>query len=292
MATTDRLYRFLFDEADVRGEVVQLEEVYLRIVERAGYPPRLARLVGEALAATALLTATLKFRGSLALQLQARGPLRLLLVQAGSDGGLRAMARPREEIPDATLDEVASSGALAITIDPDDQVDRYQGIVDLGAGSLSGALERYFRDSEQLDTRVWLAADAGRAAGMLLQRLPGDAPEDEDAWARAGHLAETLSRVELLHLPVPDILHRLYHDEVVRLFDPFPLRFRCRCSRERVAGLIRGLGAEEARDIVAEQGHIEVHCDFCQEPYRFDAVDVETLLHDAAERGPDSNRAH
>jgi molecular chaperone Hsp33 len=292
MATTDRLYRFLFEDADVRGELVQLDEVYQDVVRRAAYPPRLAALVGEALAATALLTATLKFRGSLVLQIQSQGPLRLLVVQAGSDGSLRAMARPREELPEAPLNELAGRGALAITIDPDDDTDRYQGIVDLSSGSLAGALETYFRESEQLATRVWLTADRERAAGMLLQQLPGESTEDEDAWERAGVLAATLTPEELLRVDVPEILHRLFHEETIRLFDPFPLRFRCRCSRDRVADLILSLGEDEARDILAEQGQVEIHCDFCFEAYRFDAVDLETLLQNPRDRTPPSDSRH
>lgn len=276
----------------MRGELVQLDEVYQEVVRRAEYPPRLAALVGEALAATALLTATLKFRGSLVLQIQAQGPLRLLVVQAGSDGTLRAMARPREELPDAPLDQLASRGALAITIDPDNETERYQGIVDLSAGSLAGALESYFRESEQLATRVWLAADQERSAGMLLQRLPGESTEDEDAWERAGVLAATLTSQELLRVEVPEILRRLFHEETIRLFDPFPLRFRCRCSRQRVAELIRSLGEDEAREILAEQGQVEIHCDFCHEGYRFDAVDIEALLQNPRDRVPPSDSRH
>lgn len=292
MASSDRLYRFLFEHADVRGEIVQLERVYRDVVDRADYPPRLARLVGEALAAVSLLTATLKFRGSLIMQMQSQGPLRLLVVQATSDGTLRAMARPREEIAEAPLGEVAESGTLAITIDPDDDGERYQGIVELASGSLAEAIERYFRESEQLQTRVWLSADGERAAGMLLQRMPMEATGDEDAWNRAGQLADTLTSEELRSLDVTEILRRLYHEEDIRLFDPFPLRFRCRCSREKVAELIVSFGADEARGMIEEDGGIEVHCDFCRQGYRFDAVDVEALLTERRDVTPPSDRSH
>jgi len=290
---SDRLYRFLFDNADVRGEIVQLEDVYREVVGRAAYPAAVAQIVGEGLAAVCLLTATLKFHGSLTLQIQAEGPLRLLVVQAGSDGTIRAMARADGDVPaDAPLHRQARNGALAITIDPEDANDRYQGVVDLAPGSLAAAIEKYFRDSEQLDTRVWLRADAQGVGGMLLQRMPEQATDDEDAWDRACHLADTITDEELRTLPPPDIIRRLFHEEDIRLFDPFPFRFHCRCSRERVAGLIRSLGEEEARDILQEQGRIEIRCDFCNEPYRFDAVDVEEVLVDPAERSPHSDNRH
>lgn len=277
---SDRLYRFLFENADVRGELVQLDDVFREVIRRADYPPVVSRLVGEAMAAAALLTATLKFRGRLVLQIQANGPLTMLVVQVNSDGTLRALARYNAEVPDAPLNQQASGGALAITVDPEDGTERYQGIVDLAPGSLATALEKYFRDSEQLDTRVWLSAVEGRAGGMLLQRMPGDATEDVDAWERAGHLAETLTVRELLNLDVSEILRRLFHEEDIRLFDPMPLRFRCRCSRESVGAMVASLGEAEVRDIVAEHGLVEVHCDFCNEAYRFDPVDVEQLLTD------------
>ncbi|MQM39565.1 33 kDa chaperonin [wastewater metagenome] len=285
---SDRLYRFLFENADVRGELVQLDSVYRELTRRADYPPVVNRLLGEALAAAALLTATLKFRGRLVMQIQSSGPLTMLVVQASSDGGMRAMARYNAEVPDATLDEQARDGALAITLEPDDDTQRYQGIVDLAPGSLAAALEKYFRESEQLDTRVWLSAAEGRAGGMLLQRVPAreDANTDTDAWARSGHLAETITARELLYLDVSQILRRLFHEEDIRLFDPMPLRFQCRCSRENVGAMIASLGPEEVRSIVAEQGGVEVHCDFCNAAYHFDPVDAEQLLADPSAPPP------
>lgn len=277
MSSTDRLYRFVFERADVRGEILRLDEAYQRALAGSDHPQPVARLLGEAMVAAGLLTATIKFHGTLILQLQSQGPVRLLVVQAGSDGAIRAMVRASGEVPEGPLDRQARRGTLAITIDPRDGTDRYQGIVDLAAGSVAGALEKYFRDSEQLSTRVWLAADGSRAAGMLLQRVPGDS-EDDDAWGRAEHLAETVTRNELLELEPQEILYRLFHEEDLRLFDPMPFRFRCRCSRERIEAVILAMGEEEARSLLEEQGQIEVGCDFCNEVYRFDPVDVERLL--------------
>ena len=291
----DRLHRFVFEHADVRGEVVQLDEAFAEITRRADHGPAVEALIGEGLAAVALLAATLKHPCALTLQLQARGPLTLLLVQAASDGSLRAMAHAADTVPDdAPLDAQASGGTLAITIEPESGGERYQGVVDLAGGSLAAALERYFRESEQLLTRVWLSARGGHAAGMLIQRLParrGQTP-DADAWARAEQLAATITMSELHALGPGEVIRRLFHEEDIRLFDPVAFRFRCRCSRPRVAAMLQGLGEQEMRETLAEQGQVEVHCDFCNEPYRFDAVDIEALFTDPAARSPQSDESH
>jgi molecular chaperone Hsp33 len=292
----DAIQRFIFDRADVRGEIAQLDSAYRQIVGRSEQSPVVQRLMGEGLVAAALLAATLKYPSALTLQMQSKGPLSLLLVQVGSDGTMRAMARTRGDVPaDATLDEQASEGTLAITIEPADGGERYQGIVDLSGGSLAAALEHYFAESEQLPTQVWLSADPERAAGLLLQRLPG--PEggparDADAWERAGQLAATVTGSELRELSADAVLRRLFHEEDIRLFEPSPLRFGCRCSRQRVADMLRSLGAAELRETLAEQGRIQVHCDFCNEPYGFDAVDVEALCVDPSTQAAPSDTSH
>lgn len=279
MTTPDHLYRFLFEQANVRGEIVHLDDAYQGVVTRRDYPPVIRDLIGRALAAAALLSSSIKFRGSLSLQVQGKGEgaLSLLVVQATSTGGLRALARWRGEVAaEATLGELCPDGYLAITIDPDEG-DRYQGIVALEGDSLARALDNYFQNSEQLPTRVWLVADEQRAAGMLVQRLPGETG-DTDAWNRAETLAETITDDELLKLNAPTIIRRLYHEEDIRLFDPVPFHFQCTCSRERVGQVLRSLGQDEMQDILEEQGQVEVHCDFCNEGYRYDPVDIEQLF--------------
>ncbi|MDR9432277.1 MAG: Hsp33 family molecular chaperone HslO [Spiribacter sp.] len=297
MAMTDRLERFLFEHADVRGEVVQLDDAFISILSRTDYSPAVQQLVGEGLAAVALLVATLKYPSALTLQLQSQGPLSLLLVQAGSDGALRAMARSRDELPDTgALADQAQQGTLAITIEPESGGERYQGVVDLTGQSLAAALEHYFRESEQLPTRVWLSAKANQAAGMLIQRLPGQSDvvdaHDEDAWQRAGVLASTLTGEELRELAPKEVIRRLFHEEDIRVFEPMPFEFRCRCSRARVASMLQGLGEPEMQETLAEQGEVEVHCDFCNEPYRFDAIDIERLFTDPASQPPASEQSH
>ncbi len=296
LSDKDQLQRFVFEHADVRGEIVQLDRAFADTVTHHDYDPAVEALIGEGLAAVALLAATLKYPCTLNLQVQSAGPLSLLLVQGSSEGTLRAMARTRDSLPDnATLSEQAPQGTLAIMIEPLAGGERYQGVVDLAGGSLAAALEHYFRESEQLPTRVWLSAFNGQAAGMLIQRLPGEggheAP-DVDAWNRAQHLADTITTDELHTLAPRQIIGRLFHEEDIRLFDPSPWRFACRCSRERVAAMLQGLGEAEMRETLTEQGVVEVHCDFCNTPYRFDAVDVETLFTDPAARSPGSEQSH
>ncbi len=276
---SDTLQRFVFEHANVRGELIQLDRTLSEVLGRRTYPDPVARLVGEALAAAGLLSSILKFKGSLILQIQGEGALRMLVASASHEQEVRAVARlGEEEITDAPLRELCANGYLAITIDPDDSDDRYQGIVPLETERLNAAVEGYFDQSEQLPTRVWLACDGERAAGLLMQRLPGDAGEDADAWNRAEHLAATITEEELLQLGAREIIGRLFHEEDIRLFEPSRVRFHCHCSRERLAGVLQGLGYAEARDVLDEQGQIEATCEFCGTTYRFDPVDVEQLF--------------
>jgi molecular chaperone Hsp33 len=277
MSDSDTLQRFVFEAGPVRGEIVHLDATFRAVLERRDYPDALRAVLGEFMAAAALLTATLKFEGRLILQIQGKGPVKLLVVECSSETTLRATAQWEGELGEQPLAALMGDGRLIITIEPRKGKERYQGIVDLHAGSVAQALERYFAQSEQLATRLWLATDTQRAAGMLLQRLPGESP-DEDLWTRTVELGSTLTHAELLDLPVVDLLRRLYHEEEVRLFSGTPVSFRCSCSRDRVEGVLRMLGRDEARGIIAERGAVDVDCEYCGRHYRFDAVDVEQLF--------------
>ena len=274
----DSLQRFLFEHAPVRGEIVHLDATFRAVLERRNYPAAVREVLGELMAAAALLDSTLKFDGRLLLQAQGNGPVRLLFVECSSTRTMRALAHWEGEVAAAPLAQLLGDGRMAITIEPGNGKERYQGIVSLEGETVAQALENYFARSEQLDTRLWLAADAGQAAGMLLQKLPLGEPEDADAWARAVHLGATLTRGELLGLPVPEIVHRLYHEEDIRLFARTPVSFRCTCSHNRVEGVLRMLGAAEVRAILAEQGQISVDCEFCGSHYEYDSVDAERLF--------------
>lgn len=275
----DTLQRFLFEHAPVRGGLVRLDDSWQAILSRKNYPAALRHRLGELAAAAALLAATIKFDGTLILQLQGQGVLKLLVVEVNAaDRTLRATARWDGEVrPDATLAELLGAGQFVITLDPNNGADPYQGIVALEGGSVADMLGHYMQSSEQLDTFIRLAASDYTAAGLLLQKLP-DGHGDEDGWPRATQLAATLKDEELLGLAADDILHRLYHQEDVRLFEPEKIAFQCSCSAERVGGMLKLLGRAEVDDIVAEQGSVEIACDFCHQTYVFDEDDVEALF--------------
>lgn len=270
----------MFEHVAVRGEIVHLDTTWQAVLERRNYPPVLRNLLGELMAAAALMAATLKFSGSIILQVQGEGTVKLLVVECMSDLTMRAMAHWDGDLTGESLAELTGGGRFVITIDPRDGRKTYQGVVALTGMSVADALEDYMARSEQLDTRFWLAADESQAAGVLLQKMPGwDQGEmDPDAWRRIVHFASTLTRKELLGLPARQIIHRLYHEEDIRLFDPQPVGFYCPCSHERVAGMLRMIGYDEVRSLLAEHDSVEVDCEFCNKHYEFDKVDVEQVF--------------
>jgi molecular chaperone Hsp33 len=279
----DCLHRFIFERTDVRGELVHLDASWRAMLERQDYPPAVRDLLGESLAAAALLSATVKIDGSLQLQVRGDGPVSLLLVEATAQGTLRGLAHWRGEVPDGKLGEqVGAAARLALTIDPGEGGERYQGLIAVEKDTLAATLEDYFQRSEQLATRLWLAAGERRASGMLLQRLPGRSRDAED-WNRDVFLGDTVSADELLDLTARELLRRLFHEEDLRLFDAEPLSFRCSCSAERIETMLRGLGYDEVRDILEQEGDVQVSCEFCRQVYAYDVVDVERLFAAAAQ---------
>ncbi|GAA3898403.1 Hsp33 family molecular chaperone HslO [Halomonas cibimaris] len=279
---SDQIQRFLFDNTNVRGEIVTLENAYSDVLSRHAYPPAVNALLGELLSAVALLTDTVKLDGIMTLEVRGEGALSLLMAESNPGGELRAVARVAEDaaLPDADAGfrELVGEGQMVITLDPREG-NRYQGVVALDHPTLAQCLEAYFSQSEQLATRIWLEADGKRAGGLLLQRLPRQAQnQDVDAWERSVTLADTLKPQELLRLEQRELLYRLYHEETVRVFAPKALAFGCTCSRERMANGLLSLGAEELRSIVREQGAIDTQCHFCHSRYHYAAADVEALL--------------
>jgi len=288
MSDGDRLYRFLFEDFPIRGQWVRLEATWQEAQSRRIDPPPVRRLLGEAMAASALLTAGLKFEGRLNLQIETDGPLRLVLAQCDHRLHLRATARYDESL---LSDEIGfgAHGRLLLALEGRKPHERYQGVVPLAGEDLAGALEHYFAQSEQLPARLRFALTEHTVTGLLLQRMPGESA-DPDAWNRCNHLFDTLGAAELQQWPAETLLRRLFAEENVRLFEPAPVSFRCRCSREGVAAMLRQLGSEELHDILREQGKVSVTCEFCGRDYRFDAVDVGQLLADDAP--PPSSATH
>jgi molecular chaperone Hsp33 len=279
----DVLHRFLLERAGVRGVIVRLGAAWREVAGRAEYPAPLLDLLGQSLVASALMTGNIKFDGALSIELKSKGALRLLFAECTDVGRLRGLARWNETVPDALDLSELPQAIMAITIGQAERGQRYQGLVDLSHPDLAGALENYFQQSEQLPARFVLAANENHAVGLVLQKLPGegghDAEHDEDGWPRVEHLTATLGRDELLGTKPEELLYRLYHEETVRLFDPRPLAFGCSCSRERVEAMLRSLGREEIEaTLAAQNGTIEVTCEFCARTYNFDRVDAEHLL--------------
>ncbi len=280
----DRLTRFLIQTAGVRGVRVHLHETWRQIRERADYPAAAAELLGEAAAAAALFTGHAKVDGRLSVQLRGSGALRTLFAECTAAGTLRGIAQLAEDAGPVGRDlhSLGADAMLAITIENPglsgrDPV-RYQGLVAMESDSLAGAFEGYFRQSEQLPTRLLLAADGEQAAGLMLQKLPGD-EGDQDGWARVGALFDTLTPAELLELPTATLLTRLFHEDGVELLGGKPLSFACSCSRERVEAMLVSLGRDEA-DAAAEAagGQAQVRCEFCGQSYRFDREQIAGLF--------------
>ncbi len=275
---TDSLQRFLFENTPVRGHLVHLDATWRAVLERHEYPEPLRALLGELMAAGALLSATLKFEGALIMQMQGGGPVTLLVVEVTSEGTLRATASWEGDLPQGRMQDLVGGGRFAISLVPGDGSQPYQGIVDLRGDTVAEVLEHYMAASEQLETKLWLACDDRQAAGMLIQKLPATEESDLDAWARVNHLAGTLKNDELLHLPAREVIRRLFHEEDVRLFEATPLAFRCSCSRDRVIGMLRMLGRDEVHSILEERGKVEVTCEFCRKRYTLDPVDAEQVF--------------
>ncbi|MCP5205290.1 MAG: Hsp33 family molecular chaperone HslO [Pseudomonadales bacterium] len=277
----DESRRFLFEEADIRGETVRLMRAFRSITTIHQYAPGVRRMLGEILAAAVLLRSTLKFEGKLVLQARSGGQIPLLMAECNTAGDVRGIARGAATATATRFDQLLGDGQLAITIDPL-KGRRYQGIVPLSGDSLAHSLDGYFAQSEQLGTRIWLASDGHRAGGLLLQQLPPqlarDAEQRARQWEHACTLAATVEPRELLELPARELAHRLYHQDSLRLFPGTPLRFHCSCSRERTRNALSALGSEEVQSLLQEMGVITMDCEFCNQQYRFAREDLQDIL--------------
>lgn len=274
----DTLQRFLFENTQVRGEIMRLRASYQTVSERHDYPLPVKKLLGQTLVAAGLLSATIKFEGSLILQAQGDGLLKLLVAQSTHQYHLRGLAQWEGEIEEQSFAQAIGAGKLVITIIPN-QGERYQGIVEMVGDDLASAIEGYFAQSEQLPTCLILAADDQIAAGFLLQSMPDVQTENQNNfWETVVQLAKTLTTKELLTLPNQDILHRLFHQEDVRLFDAEPVSFRCNCNLERMEQAVLLYGYEQTMEVFQTNKYVTVTCEFCNRQYDFDKVDIEKLF--------------
>ncbi len=274
----DTLIRFLIENRAVRGEIVYLDESYQEVMARHPYPAPIQQLLGELLACVSLLSATLKYEGSLILQIQGDGPISLLLAQANAERHIRGLAKWEGDIP-ADFNQAVGQGKLAITIDPGQGNERYQGIVELRGNNIARITENYFYQSEQLPTYLFLCADEKRAAGFLVQTLPQENNQLTEDWFHIEQLVRTLTAKELLELPAETILHRLFHQETVKILNSQPVIFYCRCSRDAMAKAILTMGKDEARKLAEEHQVVSVTCEFCNKKEDFDRIDIERIFY-------------
>ena len=296
--TQDTLQKFIFDNAAVKGELVEISDTWREVQARHDYPPAVKTVLGEMLAAAALLSANLKFNGAIIMQIHGDGPVRLLVVECDSGLRLRATAKLGEGAvvaDDASLTDllnVSGKGRFVITLDPLEKMpgqQPYQGIVPLDGDDMATVIENYMLRSEQLDTRLWLAADGTIARGLLLQKLPRHSGKDDqveqaseadelETWNRAVMLASTLKQEELLSTDIQTLMNRLFWEETIRVFEPAHPHFHCSCTREKVGNMLKMLGREEVEDALCELGHLGINCDFCGKHYDFDKVDCAQLF--------------
>jgi len=280
MTQRDLSFRFILENTNVRGEIVHLDDCWQTVLDRYDYPPIIRKLLGEAMTATVLLISTLKYEGSLTLQIQSKGPLSLLVVQMKSDSTLRGTAEWDETINSSALTSLCEEGLLTITVEPKDGKERYQSIININHSTLSATIESYFKQSEQIDTRLWLTADDNRTAGILIQKLPDDSLQhkDNDAWNRIEQLASTITDTELLTLTSKKVLHRLFNQENIRLFKPKTIRFHCDCSKKCITNMLRGISHQELQSIIKKDGQVNINCSFCRKHYAFDIIDIDAIF--------------
>lgn len=304
MNKKDILQRFLFENAPVRGEIVHLDNSFATIVLQHQYPPLIRQLLGEMLLAAVLLAAIIKFKGRLTVQFQGKGKVKLLIAQCDDEFHIRGLAQWSGDLTAEELLAALKTGILVITIQPESASEPYQGIVSWQGDSLAESIEGYFRDSEQLTTRIWLSVHENQASGLLLQVVPESAegkptkkkevvsPPDRD-WEQIIHLTETLTPNELLKLDHETLLRRLYsHDNEVRLFPSVPVMFQCTCSTERSDNAILLLGREEITEELKAKKMIVVTCDFCSKEFTYDAVDIERIFKQNGGASSSSTQLH
>lgn len=279
MKESDTLQRFIFEHANIRGEIVHIEKTFQTIMNQRPYPPMIKNLLGEAIVSCLLLASSIKFQGSLNLQFQGDQRLPLLLVQCDNELNIRAFAQFAEDLEIVDYANAFLNGQMVLTINQDNHTQAYQSMVPLQTTSMSENLMAYFAQSEQVSTKVWLAVNEDVAAGMLLQLMPGqDSIQREQFWEYAVQMGQTVSEIELLTLDNKTLLYRLYNEAELRVFEPRSTRFKCRCNLEKMKQVITIIGEDEANDLLKEQGQIDINCDFCNQKYTFDPIDVTMIF--------------
>ncbi|HCV02650.1 Hsp33 family molecular chaperone HslO [Pseudoalteromonas sp. MEBiC 03607] len=277
----DLLHRYIFDQLDVRGELVQIDKTYQEMIANHNYPVAVQTLLGELLVATCLLTATLKFEGEIAVQLQGDGPVKYAVINGDDKQNMRGVARLQGEVTGSTIKELIGNGYMVITITPT-KGERYQGIVPLEHDSLDKCLENYFEQSEQLKTRLWFAtevtAESAKAAGLFLQVLPVNKEKSVEDFTHLEAISNTIKDDELLHLDANTVLTRLYHEDNPQLFEPQAINFRCGCSRDKTIAALVNVGQDELLADVEANGEVKISCHYCLKDYIFDEQEIKSIF--------------
>ncbi len=286
------LWRFLFNELPVRGALVRIGAEWRDLLSHRPYPEPVLQLLGEAMAAGPLMASTLKFEGQLTLQAEGEGPIKLLLVQINQQLEMRGMAKHAAKVEGAGI-PLLGNGRLGLIVEPPAPAPSYQALVPLVGERLQESLMHYFKQSEQLPTWLMLQATESGLGGLLLQRLPAKEEEQEtvqEEWYLLGLLADTLQADELMRLPVADLLHRLFNQDSVQLFEPQPVHLSCKCNHGRISEMLLGIGRKEVDEILAEQGKLEIECGFCGRQYTYQPAEVEQLFNASTDNPPSDSR--
>lgn len=277
----DSVQRFLLEEAHVRGEIAYLNHTYQQIMAQRDYPPAVKKLLGESLVSCLLLAETLKFEGSLSIQFQGDDRLSLILVQCDNQLNLRGLAKFTPDLDDETYLDAFMQGQMVFTIQSARHTQNYQSQLPIHSASIAENIMHYFAQSEQISTLVWLAVDEEQAGGFLIQLLPthnNTLEERESFWEYALKIGQTLTAEELFTLDNETLLYRLYHETAVRVFAAKPTRFQCRCTPEKMQQVLRVLGKKECEQLLSTYKAVDVHCEFCNQAYSFDSIDIAMVF--------------
>ncbi len=279
MEACDGLQRFIFEHAEIRGEIARLDETYQTIIEQRDYPPVVKQMLGEALVACLLLVGSMKFEGELSLQFQGNAALPMIIVQCDHLLNLRGFAKFTEDLTPQEYQGAFLDGQMSFTINQSHQTEVFQSIIPITSMSMSQNLMNFFSQSEQVATQIMIGVDNKRVAGMLLQLLPGqDTGQREEFWEYATKIGQTVTADELLNLSNSEILYRLYHETEIRLLLEKSVRFKCRCNVDKMRSVLKMLGQDDVHQLLKEYEKIEVVCDFCNQKYYFDSIDVAILF--------------
>ncbi|GKT12681.1 MAG: molecular chaperone Hsp33 [Thiomicrorhabdus sp.] len=275
------IQRFLFKELDIRGQVIQLNEAWQTMVKDRHYPPAIRKLLGELTAFSVIMANGMKHTGKITLQIQGSGPITMLVVEVTHDLKIRGVAKTNQTIEDqSTLDQLLGDGKIMVTLENSQTNHHFQSYVDRTGETLTESCENFLSRSEQLPSKLWLAATETALGGVLIQKMPDTDSRDEDGWDRIHNLSTTLKDEELTELDSETLLHRLFHEELVELFEAREINYECPQDKDRVDNMLKSIGEEEVRKVLDEQGEIVIHNEICNYHIRYGKEEVDTLFNE------------